>query len=110
MSYIMILTTSDNKDVLIKISDILLKEKLAACTQISSSVESNYWWQGKIEKSKEWICSIKSVKDNFKKIEDCIKKHHNYEVPEIVVIEIVNGNKEYLDWIDNSIKLTGSDI
>ncbi len=46
--YIMITTTFDNKDEANKIIEILLKERLVSCCQLSNTT-SSYHWKGKIE-------------------------------------------------------------
>ena len=33
-----------------------------------------------------------------------IKANHSYECPEVIAIPIIAGSKEYLDWIDDSVK------
>ena len=99
-SYIQVVTTMDDLDTLKKLSNLLLEEKLAACVQISELEESIYIWEGKIERAKEYICVIKTRKDLYKKIEEVIKKNHPYSVPEIVAIPVIDGNKDYFNWID----------
>ena len=44
---------------------------------------------------------IKSKKSSYKKIEVLIKKLHNYELPEIISININQGDKDYLEWVKN---------
>lgn len=98
---IQIITTFDNYKLAEKVGRELLKNKLCACFQITGPVKSIYWWEGKIEKNDEWVCFIKAKKDNFKEIENKIKSFHNYKVPEIIALPIIEISKEYLDWINS---------
>lgn len=98
--YIQINTTTDNKELALKIGDILVEQKLAACAQISGPIKSIYRWKGKIFNTQEWHCRIKTKKDLYHRVEEEIKALHPYEVPEIVVLPIIDGSQEYLDWID----------
>jgi periplasmic divalent cation tolerance protein len=82
-----------------KIINLLLTKKLAACVNKIKTIESFYWWGNKICNDKETLLVIKTKKILFEKIVKEIKKVHPYKVPEIISIEINNGNKEYLDWI-----------
>jgi len=82
-----------------KIINLLLTKKLAACVNKIKTIESFYWWENKICNDKETLLVIKTKKILFEKIVKEIKKVHPYKVPEIISIEINNGNKEYLDWI-----------
>jgi periplasmic divalent cation tolerance protein len=102
MKFLQIITTTPNKKIGIKIVKLLLKEKLVSCCQMIGPVESHYWWQNKIEKSKEWIIFIKCKKGNFKKIEERIKKSHPYKVPEIISFEISNLSNEYAYYLEEN--------
>lgn len=98
-NYIQIFTTTDKKEIADKIALSLVEKKLAQCVQIFGPVESTYRWKGRIERTSEWLCIIKTKKANYKKIENEIKKIHTYEVPEIIAIPIITGSNEYLKWL-----------
>ncbi len=102
--YIIILVTVPNKLQANKITKFLLKQKLAACVNIIPKMDSFFWWQGKIDKAKELLLVIKSKKSLFKKLKKAIKSKHPYSVPEIIALPIILGNKDYLDWIDESCR------
>lgn len=101
--YIQVFTTTSAKKDAEMIAKELVKNKLAACVQITT-ISSIYRWKGKIERSKEYLCIIKSKGGLYKKIEKTIKKIHPYEVPEIISFDISSGNKKYFSWIDKSIE------
>jgi periplasmic divalent cation tolerance protein len=97
--YIQIITTVDKRPAAERIAKILIAKRLAACVQVGGPVKSIYRWKGKVETSREWLCVIKTRKSLYKKVETAIKKNHPYEVPEIIVIPIAQGSKDYLKWI-----------
>ena len=66
---VQIFTTFPTKSDADKISDTILKDKLAACAQIIGPIVSKYWWLNKIETSEEWLCILKSTEKNYKSIE-----------------------------------------
>ncbi|MCM8809205.1 MAG: divalent-cation tolerance protein CutA [Candidatus Omnitrophica bacterium] len=99
MKFIQILTTVPDKETGQKIIKILLEEKLSLCCQIIGPIESQYWWQGKIEKGEEYLILIKAKKQNYKKIEKKIKENHPYKVPEIISFEINQISKEYKEYL-----------
>lgn len=101
--YIMITTTFDNKDEANRISQLLLKERLVSCCQISN-ITSSYHWKGKIEHTEEYLLQMKSKKELYKQIEKTILENHSYEVPQLVAYDIVDGYKEYLNWIGEETK------
>jgi len=102
--YIIVLVTVPNKLQANKITKFLLKQKLAACVNIIPKMDSFFWWQGKIDKAKELLLVIKSKKSLFKKLKKAIKSKHPYSVPEIIALPVILGNKDYLDWIDESCR------
>lgn len=83
-----------------KIAKGLVKNRLAACVNIIPSINSIYFWEGKLYDDKEVLCIIKTKKALFKKIEIFVKKNHSYKVPEIIALPIIKGSKEYLKWIE----------
>ncbi len=103
-SFIIIFITVPTKKEAKKISDELLKEKLAACVNIIKEVNSSFWWKNKIETSNEFLLTVKTQSKFFDDIVKVVKSLHSYEVPEIIAMPIVDANKDYLEWIKNSLK------
>ncbi|MAG15540.1 divalent-cation tolerance protein CutA [Candidatus Woesearchaeota archaeon] len=78
----------------------LLDNKLIACANMFP-VESMFNWDGKINDVKETAMFCKAKKENFKKIEEEVKKLHSYEVPCIVAFDWVDSNKHFSEWVKN---------
>jgi len=89
-----------------KIAVRLIDEKEVACANILDSVESMFWWKGKVEKEKEVFIILKSSKDFLDKIIKTIKCLHSYSNPEIIALPIIGGSAEYLQWIDESLQIS----
>ena len=98
-----VITCPSRKDAL-KIKNLLLKRRLVACVNIIQGVNSFFRWQGKIDSASEVMLLAKTARVNFKEIIACVTAVHSYDVPEIIAIPIIDGNKSYLDWIDDSLK------
>lgn len=81
---------------------VLLKEKVCACVNIISNAESFYWWQGKIDSSKEVLLVIKTRAALFQKLKLAVEKNHPYDVPEIIGWDASDSNKAYRDWVNAS--------
>ena len=82
-----------------RIAKTLVEEQLVACVNIIPKIESIYKWKGKIENEEEIILIAKTVDENVKKTIQRIKQLHTYEVPDIIVLPIIGGLKDYLDYI-----------
>ncbi len=101
---IQVFTTVDSEAAAQKLSAVLVKERFAACVQVSGPITSTYWWQGQLETSQEWLCIIKSERSLYGVLEAVIKQSHPYDVPEILAMPVVAGNKDYLDWLIAELK------
>lgn len=101
--YIVIFITTPNKKEARRIAKVLLKARLIACVNIIGNVKSLFWWQGKINNAKEALLVIKSKRSKLAAIIKQVKSVHSYQLPEIIAIPVMGGEKKYLSWIDECI-------
>ncbi len=101
MYIVVFVTTKDVKEA-DKIAAKLVKDKLIACANVIKGVKSIFWWQKKINKADEVLLVLKSKKNCFKRIVKAVTLLHSYEVPEIIALPIIDGNRDYLKWIEES--------
>jgi periplasmic divalent cation tolerance protein len=80
----------------------LVKARLAACGNIFR-LTSIFAWQGRIEESPEYGALIKTVRKDYRRVEQYIKRFHPYEVPEIISWDIEQGSQTYRRWILDSV-------
>jgi len=102
--YILIFVTAANKKEAQVIAKGLIRQKLAACVNIVDKIDSLFWWQGKVARSRESLLIIKSKKEKFPTVKKLVKSLHSYDVPEIIALPIISGDTPYLRWIDASIR------
>ena len=102
--YIQVATTVETKTEAVRIAHLVVERRLAACVQILGPVMSVYWWKEEIQQAHEWICLLKSRADLYEELESTIQQVHSYETPEVLVVSIVNGSSDYLNWLENSLK------
>lgn len=81
----------------------LVEESIAACVGMIPQ-KSIYAWKGEIVEDSEVLLIIKTKKDKFGQLKKTVLNAHSYEVPEIVRIEIQEGHKPYLQWIEESVR------
>ena len=98
MAAVIYSTIKDMKDAR-RIANTLVEEQIVACVNIIPSAESIYRWKGKVENVEEAIIIAKTVDANVKKTIQRIKTLHSYDVPDIIVIPIIGGLKDYLYYI-----------
>jgi periplasmic divalent cation tolerance protein len=88
-----------------RIGKTVVEKKLAACVNIlRGGLESVYRWKGKVERAKEVLMIIKTTVGKLRELEREVKRMHSYDVPEFIVLPIVEGSREYLDWVQDSVR------
>jgi periplasmic divalent cation tolerance protein len=102
-----VLSTTGTEGEASRIAQALVERRLAACVNVVPGVSSTYRWQGVVRTDSEWLLVVKTRRDRFDEVRAAIRELHTYEVPEVVMLDIVDGDPAYLAWIDES--LTDSD-
>ena len=100
-NYCIITTTASTKDEAKALAKGLLSSHLASCIQIQP-IESLYIWEGKLQEDSEYLLTIKTRSTHYKNVEKFILENHSYNTPEIIKIDINDGSKSYLKWIDET--------
>ena len=95
----LIITTEEDENNARKIANLLLSEKLVPCVTFKN-IESQFWWEGEINQSKEVQLIIKCKEENIARVCKKISEFHSYEVPEIIYFP-VSANKDYTHWVNS---------
>ncbi len=85
-----------------------VEAKLVACAQVIPTMESFYWWEGKMCQEQEALLLLKTDASVVESLTAFLKKHHSYSVPEIISLTVLpdEGNPDYLSWIQNEVQGT----
>ncbi|MCC7157184.1 MAG: divalent-cation tolerance protein CutA, partial [Bryobacterales bacterium] len=86
-----------------KIARRLIEQRLAACVSLTPGAVSHYRWKGAIETSEEVMLTIKSRRSLFERLRAEIRRIHSYETPEILAVAVIDGDKDYLDWMEREV-------
>ncbi len=101
--YIVILITAPNIEVAKKLGKALVEEKIAACVNIIPGLTSYYWWNEKVQEDNEVLIIAKTLHEKVRPLIEKVNDLHPYQVPEIIALEIVEGSKDYLNWITRTL-------
>lgn len=96
--HVTVTTTTDSADEAKRLAESAVQNRLAACAQISP-ITSTYWWEGKIETATEFRIDYKTASARADALTEHIKATHSYDVPEVIVTPIIDGNPAYMLWI-----------
>ena len=77
----------------------LIEERLAACVNLLPVMESVYRWEGDIEQETERQIVIKTARERVATLWERVRELHPYDVPEFLVLPVVDGNDAYLRWV-----------
>jgi len=77
----------------------LVEERLAACVNVLGEMRSVYTWQGRVEDEAERQILVKTTRDRLEALWARVQELHPYEVPEFLVVPIVDGSAAYLRWV-----------
>ncbi|MGA2158092.1 MAG: divalent-cation tolerance protein CutA [Dehalococcoidia bacterium] len=103
--YVVILVTASSLEEARKIAAAVLDKRKAACVNIMPGVHSSFWWKGNIDKAEESLLVIKTTAPAIKAVIDLVKANHSYTIPEIIALPVIDGNPDYLDWIQSEVQL-----
>ncbi len=98
---VFVLTTVPTVEQGEAIARALVEEHLAACVNLSAPMTSFYRWNGRIERDVERQLVIKTTRERVTAIQARVAQLHSYELPEFVVLPVVDGSVDYLTWVQN---------
>ena len=94
----LIYTTTDSNKIADKIAEMLVQDNQSPCVQIIPNIQSTFKWNDKLEKASEILLAIKTMSGKVQLCKNIILQHHNYEVPELIIIDGEIISDEYRDW------------
>ena len=97
--YCVIITTTDDENVAKTIAKSLIEKRLAACVQLVA-INSFYRWNKTIVDAQEFKLEIKTCSALIESVSKEIKALHNYDLPEIITLDITHTSYEYGEWIE----------
>ncbi len=99
------LTTTDSQESADKIADFLVREHVVACVNILPGVKSVYFWQGKVVSDQEFLLVMKTTRARAETIKSRLSEIHHYDVPELVLLPVIDGLPAYLNWVEETVNL-----
>jgi periplasmic divalent cation tolerance protein len=100
---IQVMTTIDTREAAQTLARLLVQSRLAACVQVVGPITSTYRWEGRVEEAEEWLCLVKTRAERFAEVEQCIREHHAYDVPEIVAMPATDISAPFLQWLQDTV-------
>lgn len=96
--FVLIYSTFPDEAAARRVAEILVREKLAACVNIHPPMTSIYEWEGKVQTEREIAAFIKTRATLVDDVIAAARPLHPYSVPCFLVLPVLGGNADYLDW------------
>lgn len=96
---ILVHTTCADRDEAERLAGEMVENRLAACASVGQPVVSVYPWQGRIERDIEIPLTLKTTRATFEPLKARLNQRHSYDVPELLAVEVVDGNADYIQWV-----------
>lgn len=93
---VVVLCTAPDEATAQDLAAKVLAEKLAACATLIPGATSLYYWEGKLEQEYEVQMILKTTVSHQQALLECLKSHHPYQTPELLVLPVTHGDTDYL--------------
>jgi len=87
-----------------RLAGLMVQARLAACVQVMP-IHSTYRWHNKVEQAAEWLLLAKTQRALTKALMTFIRRHHPYEVPEIMAMSAAQVLPAYRQWVLRETKI-----
>jgi periplasmic divalent cation tolerance protein len=102
--YVVVLTTLPADADAAAFAQALVEARVAACVNLLPIMQSVYRWQGAVEQESERQMLVKTSRLRVDALWERVRDLHPYEVPEFLVLPVVDGSDAYLKWLGDSIR------
>lgn len=96
-------STFPDRTAICSITSQLLEERLIACANIFSGIESVFTWQDSVQSSEECGALFKTESTKLAALIDRIGQLHPYETPVILGWRCDNAYPATLGWLKHSL-------
>jgi len=86
-----------------RLGEALVVEHLAGCCSVISTVHSVYYWEGQLKREHEALLLVKTLESRAAAVQEYVRTHHEYELPEILQIAVEGGALDYLNWLADQV-------
>ena len=104
--YVLVMTTLPGDADADAFAHTLVGARLAACVNVLPLMDSVYRWEGQVSRDGERQLFIKTSRLRLPELWEQVRKLHPYDMPEFIVLPIVDGNDAYLRWVGESTRTT----
>jgi periplasmic divalent cation tolerance protein len=105
---VLILVTAGARDDAERLGEALVVEHLAACCSVVPTVHSVYFWEDQLQRQHEALLMIKTLESRAEAVQEYVRSHHSYQLPEVLQVQIDGGSSTYLNWMAEQVAKPGN--
>lgn len=100
--YIAVITTFESEQDANMMATILLEKKLIVAAQVRK-IRSMYIWDNKVCNEPEYELQVFTEGRLYDVLEKTIKENHQYDVPQIICLPMINTTNEWGKWLSDYV-------
>ena len=104
---VLILVTTGARDDAERLGEALVVEHLAGCCSVVPTIHSIYYWEGQLQREHEALLLVKTLESRAQAVQEYVRAHHEYQLPEILQVPIEGGSPAYLNWLEEQVAKPG---
>ena len=94
-----VIITAPDPDWLVEFTRRLVSDRLCASGHNFAPICTIYRWQGQVHDKTEGRVALRTRRSLLPQIVERARQEHQYEVPSVVAVPIIDGGPDYLRWI-----------
>lgn len=102
----MVFSTASNYENAMMILRNIIYDRLSFCCNVIPNSTSIYVWDGKVVEETEHILIIKTYESKLEDLKKRLIELHEYQIPEIVVVDITDTTFAYSNWAKSILHST----
>ncbi len=106
---VLIMVTAGGRNDAEKLGEGLVEGRMAACCTVIPMVHSFYYEDGQLKREHESLLLVKTLESQAAAVQEYVRTHHEYELPEILQIAIESGSPAYIQWLADQVSLSPTD-
>jgi len=101
---VLIYITHDDRAKAKELGRALVEERLVACVNLLGPMTPIYRWEGEICEGEEVVIIAKTRASLVAEVTSFVRERHGYDCPCVVALPVVDGNPDYLRWIEQETR------
>lgn len=104
LNAVIMLTTLPDPEICEALARSLIEAGVAACVNCLPAGTSVFKWDGQVQTQAETVVLIKTTRESAAKVSRIVHNAHPYELPELLVVPVIGGSTQYLDWLTRAAR------